>query len=200
MNGKLIALEGLDGSGKTTVWEALQEEFEGQKVTFTREPTRDTWYSDAVYRSINDDEADSMAELFLYTADHAAHLTNVIEPALERGEVVITDRYIDSRMAYQAATIETNFVSLEDAVEFVKSIHKPWSRFPDKTVYLDVSPEVGSRRSGVTNKMERESRLKRVQKAYQIIEATSSRYTSVDSEQSPEHVAEDVIAEVKKLI
>ncbi len=96
----LVTLEGLDGSGKTTVWESLQDRF--SDAVFTREPTDDSWYGDAVYRSIEDDDADPLAELFLYTADHAAHLSRVIEPALERGDLVISDRYSDSRFAYQA--------------------------------------------------------------------------------------------------
>src|SRR6056297_435606 len=99
----LITLEGIDGSGKTTVWEALQAEF--PDATFTSEPT-DSWYGEAVYRSIGDDDADPLAELFLYTADHADHLSRVIEPALERGDLVISDRYSDSRFAYQGATLE----------------------------------------------------------------------------------------------
>jgi len=97
----LVTLEGLDGSGKTTVWEALRERY--PEATFTREPTDDSWYGEAVYRSIEDDDADPLAELFLYTADHADHLSRVIEPALERGDLVVSDRYSDSRFAYQGA-------------------------------------------------------------------------------------------------
>ena len=54
----LVTLEGLDGSGKTTVWEALRETY--PEATFTREPTNDSWYGEAVYRSIEDDDASSL--------------------------------------------------------------------------------------------------------------------------------------------
>ena len=63
----LITLEGIDGSGKTTVAEALQDSLPEAETVFTREPT-DSWYGEAVARSIGDDEADPVAELFLYTA------------------------------------------------------------------------------------------------------------------------------------
>ncbi|MFT4885297.1 MAG: dTMP kinase, partial [Natronomonas sp.] len=68
----LITLEGLDGSGKSTVAEALQDVLPEAETVFTREPT-ESWYGEAVNRSIDDDEADPLAELFLYTADHADH-------------------------------------------------------------------------------------------------------------------------------
>ena len=71
----LVTLEGLDGSGKTTVWEALHERY--PDAEFTREPTN-SWYGDAVYRSIEDDDADPLAELFLYTADHAGFARGVV--------------------------------------------------------------------------------------------------------------------------
>ncbi|MFW6000086.1 MAG: dTMP kinase, partial [Halorubrum sp.] len=75
----LITLEGLDGSGKTTVWEALHDVY--PDATFTREPT-DSWYGEAVGRSMGDPDADPVAELFLYTADHANHLSETVRPAL----------------------------------------------------------------------------------------------------------------------
>ncbi|MFW6435577.1 MAG: dTMP kinase, partial [Halovenus sp.] len=77
----LVTLEGIDGSGKTSAWEALRETDLGVETTFTREPT-DSWYGEAVARSIGDDDADPLAELFLYTADHADHLSSVVRPAL----------------------------------------------------------------------------------------------------------------------
>src|SRR6056297_2991479 len=99
----LVTLEGLDGSGKTTVWERLRAD-DAVDATFTREPT-DSWYGESVQRSIDDDDADSLAELFLYTADHAAHPADTVRPALEAGELVVSDRYSDSRYAYQGATL-----------------------------------------------------------------------------------------------
>ncbi|GAB3668231.1 dTMP kinase [Halopiger thermotolerans] len=189
----LVTLEGLDGSGKTTVWEALRERY--PEAVFTREPTDDSWYGEAVYRSIEDDDADSLAELFLYTADHAAHLSRVIEPALERDDLVISDRYSDSRFAYQGATLadsERDY-GLEDPLEYVVDVHEPFSITPDLTIYLDLDPETAAERAGATNKFEHADYLADVRANYErLIEREPERFVRVDATQEPDAVLEDV--------
>ncbi|WP_280535754.1 dTMP kinase [Halopenitus sp. POP-27] len=177
----LLTLEGLDGSGKTTVWEALRASY--PDAVFTREPT-DSWYGDAVYRSIADDDADPLAELFLYTADHANHLSSTIEPALEADELVVSDRYCDSRYAYQAATLADS--RLDRPLEYVRDIHRPFTREPDVTVYLDLDPETATERSGSTNKFEQREYLERVSDNYErLIEAEPDRFVRVDATRPP---------------
>ncbi|MFC6765321.1 dTMP kinase [Natrinema soli] len=194
----LVTLEGLDGSGKTTVWEALHERY--PEATFTREPTDDSWYGEAVYRSIEDDDADPLAELFLYTADHADHLSRVIEPALERGDLVVSDRYSDSRFAYQGATLTAaEGYDLADPLEYVVDIHRPFSIDPDLTIYLDIDPETAAARAGTTNKFERAEYLASVRDNYErLLERDPDRFVRVDATQSPEAVLEaatDALAE-----
>ncbi|MXV63592.1 dTMP kinase [Natronorubrum sp. JWXQ-INN-674] len=188
----LVTLEGLDGSGKTTVWEALRDDY--PEATFTREPTNDSWYGDAVYRSIEDDDADSLAELFLYTADHADHLSRKIEPTLERGELVISDRYSDSRFAYQGATLAASERhELEDPLEYVVDIHAPFSIEPDLTIYLDVDPETAAERAGATNKFERAEYLESVSENYErLLERDPERFVRVDASRKPDAVLERV--------
>ncbi|MFB1066490.1 dTMP kinase [Natrinema sp. H-ect4] len=188
----LVTLEGLDGSGKTTVWEALRERY--PEATFTREPTDDSWYGEAVYRSIEDDDADPLAELFLYTADHADHLSRVIEPALERGDLVVSDRYSDSRFAYQGATLAAaEGYDLEDPLEYVVDVHRPFSIDPDLTIYLDIDPETAAARAGTTNKFERAEYLASVRDNYErLLERDPDRFVRVDATQSPEAVLEAV--------
>ncbi|MDQ2050008.1 dTMP kinase [Natronolimnohabitans sp. A-GB9] len=187
----LVTLEGLDGSGKTTVWESLQERY--PDAVFTREPTNDSWYGDAVYRSIDDDDADSLAELFLYTADHADHLSRVIEPALERGDLVISDRYSDSRFAYQGATLETVDRLDADPLEYVVDVHEPFSIPPDLTIYLDVDPETAAERAGATNKFERVDYLESVQENYErLLERHPDRFVRVDATQAQAAVRDEV--------
>ncbi|ELY70975.1 dTMP kinase [Natrinema versiforme] len=188
----LVTLEGLDGSGKTTVWEAVHERY--TEAVFTREPTDDSWYGDAVYRSIEDDDADPLAELFLYTADHADHLSRVIEPALERGDLVISDRYSDSRFAYQGATLAAaENHDLENPLEYVVDIHDPFSITPDLTIYLDLDPETAATRAGTTNKFERAEYLESVRDNYErLIERDPDRFVRVDATQSPDAVLESV--------
>ena len=192
----LVTLEGLDGSGKTTVWERLRADeavgsAEDLATTFTREPT-DSWYGEAVQRSIDDDGADSLAELFLYTADHAAHLSETVRPALDAGDLVVSDRYSDSRYAYQGATL-AGLEWFEDPLAYVQSVHEPWTREPDLTVYLDVDPETAARRSGATNKFETAEYLAAVRENYErLIEQTPARFVRVDATEDPQRVYERV--------
>ncbi|MGM0399105.1 MAG: dTMP kinase [Halobacteriota archaeon] len=173
----LVTLEGIDGSGKTSAWTHLRETRTGP-FTFTREPT-ESWYGDAVRRSIGTDGADALAELFLFTADHASHLSGTIRPALERGDVVISDRYSDSRYAYQGAAIADR---IERPVEYIMGIHQPFTRPPDATIYLDVDPATGARRSGTTNKLEGREFLGRVAQNYErLIDREPDRFVRIDA-------------------
>jgi dTMP kinase len=191
----LITLEGLDGSGKTTVWEVLREEF--PEFVYTREPT-ETWYGEAVQRSVADDDADSLAELFLYTADHAAHLSETVRPALEEGRVVISDRYADSRYAYQAVSIGEH---LKRPLEYIRGVHQPWTRPPDVTLYLDVDPETGAARSGATNKFEQAAFLSQVQQNYErLLDAEPERFVRIDATRSPEAVIDSAVDAVERLV
>ncbi|MFC6990605.1 dTMP kinase [Haladaptatus sp. GCM10025707] len=191
----LITLEGLDGSGKTTVWEALHDTV--PDAVFTREPT-DSWYGDAVYRSIRDDDADPVAELFLYTADHADHLSRVVRPALDNGKVVISDRYSDSRYAYQGATLDG---VVKRPVEYIRGIHLPFTREPDATIYLDVDPETGAERSGATNKFEQAAYLSAVQQNYErLMDVYPERFYRIDAMQPPEDVLDEAEAIVAELL
>ncbi len=183
----LVTIEGIDGSGKTTVWEALHDSY--PDAAFTREPT-DSWYGEAVSRSIGDPDADPLAELFLYTADHADHLSRVIEPALEAGHLVISDRYVDSRYAYQGATLQGR---LDRPMEYVRGIHSAFTTEPDLTIYLDLDPETAAARSGATNKFEHAAYLADVRENYRrLIDAEPDRFVKVDASRSPEEVLDSV--------
>ncbi|MEZ3163166.1 dTMP kinase [Halorubrum sp. RMP-47] len=190
----LITLEGIDGSGKTTVWEALHDVY--PDATFTREPT-DSWYGEAVGRSMADADADPLAELFLYTADHANHLSETVRPALADGDLVISDRYSDSRFAYQGATLARADAGVQRPLEYVRGIHAAFSRPPDATIYLDLDPETAAERSGRTDKFERDGYLAAVRDNYErLIDADPGRFHRVDATRSPE----DVIARVESLV
>ena len=188
----LITLEGLDGSGKTTVWEALHDSH--PEATFTREPT-ESWYGDAVNRAIDDDDADPLATLFLFTADHANHLAETVRPALANDELVISDRYSDSRYAYQAAALSGS--ELKRPLEYIRGIHAAFTEPPDATIYIDVDPETATARSGSTNQFEDAAFLAQVESNYErLIDAEPERFVRIDGTQSPE----DVIASVEDAI
>ena len=190
----LVTLEGLDGSGKTTVWEALRES--RPDATFTHEPTG-SWYGEAVRRSLEDPAADPIAELFLYTADHAAHLTDVVRPALERGELVVSDRYSDSRYAYQAASLEGR---VDHPLEYIVNVHAPWTRPPDATLYLDIDPETAAERSGATNKFEQAAFLATVRDHYErLIAEAPDRFVRLDADRPEAAVIDEAEAALSDL-
>ena len=194
----LVTLEGIDGSGKTTVWESLRDSpvVPGDAV-FTREPTG-SWYGDAVRRSIGDDDADPLAELFLFTADHADHLSRTVRPALDDGKLVISDRYSDSRYAYQAASLDG---VLKRPMEYIQGVHSPFTRPPDATLYLDVDPRTGAERTGVTNKLERAGYLSAVHSNYErLVSAEPERFVRIDATRSPEEVVDAAERALERLL
>ena len=193
----LITLEGIDGGGKTTVAEGLEAALPSERTVFTREPTG-SWYGEAVERSIGDDDADPLAELFLYTADHADHLSRVVRPALSDGNVVISDRYSDSRYAYQGATLDG---TLDDPVEYVRTVHEPFTRPPDATLYFDLPPDVGAERAGTTNKFETAAYLREVRANYErLIADDPDRFYRIDATQPKPAVVETATETVMELL
>ncbi len=188
----LVTVEGIDGSGKTAVCDALAGRYPG--AVMTREPTP-SWYGDAVRRSIAMEDADPLAELFLYTADHAAHLADTVRPALAEDCLVICDRFADSRYAYQGATLADRF---DDPIEFVRSIHRPWTITPDITIYLDIPASLGVDRSGGATKFEREAYLRQVKDNYErLIAAADGRFRRIDATRPKDAVIDDVMSAVE---
>ena len=194
----LLTLEGLDGSGKTTAWEALSEMY--PDAVFTREPT-ESWYGDAVSRSMGDAGADPLAELFLFTADHADHLSRIVRPALAEGALVVSDRYSDSRVAYQAASLADSGLVDGDPVEYIRDVHHAFSRPPDATIYLDIDPETATARAGATNKFEHAAYLEGVRENYErLIDDDPDRFVRVDATRPESAVVDAVGKHVEQLV
>ena len=197
----LVTVEGIDGAGKSTVakrmevLERLKEELDIEAV-YTHEPTG-SWLGDAVRRSINDDDSVPLADLFLFVSDHADHVERVIEPKLADGEVVVCDRYIDSRYAYQGATLsERDEEVFDDALEWVRGLHEGWTVVPDLTLLLDIPPEDAVERlDRETMKFERVEFLREVRENYMRL-AEEERFVVVDATQDVEEVVERCVEEV----
>lgn len=202
MRGKLITLEGIDGSGKSTVAKKLQEnpEITAFKPVFTREPTRGTLTGTAVEKAIKSD-TDQLAELFLFTADHAEHLAKLVKPALESGKTVISDRYSDSRYAYQSITLKKY---LENPIEWIKNLHKGWTVVPDLTFLFDVSPEISIKRCGKRgdqSKFEKIEFLRGVREIFlRLADEEPDRFTVIDASQSPQKIEKEVVEKILELL
>ncbi|QKJ21094.1 dTMP kinase [Microbacterium hominis] len=142
--GVFVTFEGGDGSGKTTQSALLEDWLEdaGRTVVRTREPGG-TEVGRLVREIVLHHRGDiaPRAEALLYAADRAHHIETVVRPALQRGEVVIQDRYLDSSVAYQGA----GRVLGRDEVRRL-SLWAAGGLLPDLTVLLDLDPEVARER------------------------------------------------------
>jgi dTMP kinase len=126
----------------------------------------------------------------------------VIRPTLAAGEVVVSDRYSDSRYAYQAATLaDYDPLAVDDPLDYVRRVHDPFTRDPDLTVYLDVDPETAAERAGTTNKLERLDYLRRVGANYErLLDEDPERFVRVDASRSEGEVVDEVLDVVAETI
>jgi dTMP kinase len=154
--GVFVCFEGGEGGGKSTQCRLLQERLEadGHVVLLTREPG-DTPVGAEVRRIVLDPETGELAdrtEALLYAADKAEHIHAVVRPALERGQVVVTDRYVDSTLAYQGAGRSIDGDELEWVARWATEDLRP-----HLTVLLDLDPAQGLTRFAERDRIEGES-------------------------------------------
>ncbi|MER6525719.1 dTMP kinase [Streptomyces sp. NPDC001508] len=190
-NGFFIALEGGDGSGKSTQAEALAEwiRAKGHEVVLTREPgaTPVGKRLRSILLDVSSAGLSHRAEALLYAADRAEHVDTVVRPALERGAVVISDRYIDSSVAYQGAGRDLSPTEIARINRWATN-----GLVPHLTVLLDVSPETARERfTEAPDRLESEPAEfhARVRAGFLTLAASDpGRYLVVDAGQEPEAV------------
>ena len=204
-NGLWVTLEGGDGSGKTTQAALLAEWLSGQgrTVLHTREPGGSevgTLIRDIVLHHRG--EIAPRAEALLYAADRAHHVATVVRPALERGDVVIQDRYLDSSVAYQGAGRVLDAVQVRDL-----SLWATEGALPDVTVLLDIDPAAARHRLDADDKpfdrleAEKEEFHARVRDAYlRLADAEPGRFLTIDATLPPKQIAELVRARLTPLL
>jgi len=187
----LITLEGIDGSGKSTLHESLKGLLADLDPVFTREPGA-TWVGDQVRRAIAE-QIDPITEATLFVADHAAHLAKVVRPALAEGRLVISDRYSDSRFAYQSVTLQG---IIPDPEGWLRAMHNGWTIVPDKT-FLCVLPVNDAltrlKPDSQREHFEKRETLEKVQNNYlAFVRNEPSRFVIVDAMLPQETVAKFV--------
>ncbi|MER6958963.1 dTMP kinase [Streptomyces sp. NPDC000618] len=190
-NGFFIALEGGDGAGKSTQAEALAEwiRAKGHEVVLTREPgaTPVGKRLRSILLDVSSAGLSHRAEALLYAADRAEHVDTVVRPALERGAVVITDRYVDSSVAYQGAGRDLSPTEIARISRWATN-----GLVPHLTVLLDVSPEAARERfTEAPDRLESEPAEfhARVRSGFLTLAAADpGRYLVVDAAQEPEAV------------
>lgn len=198
--GVFVAFEGGDGAGKSTQAHLLSEWLtrQGREVVLTREPG-----GTELGRTVRDvvlhgEHVTSRAEALLFAADRAHHVATVVRPALERGAVVLTDRYLDSSIAYQGAARELARAEIRDL-----SLWATQGLLPHLTVLLDLAPHQGrSRRGAVQDRLEREDDdfHDRVRRGFrEIAAADPDRYLVLDGARPPQHLHDEVRARFRRL-
>ena len=153
--GVFIALEGGEGAGKSTQAKLLERWLSsaGHDVVLTREPGG-TAVGAALRTILLDHDTGTLAartEALVYAADRAEHVEALIKPALARGSVVITDRYVDSTLAYQGAGRSLDLTDLEQLAQIATDGLRP-----HLTVVLDIEPVDGLGRAGEHDRIEAE--------------------------------------------
>jgi dTMP kinase len=203
--GRWITLEGGDGSGKTTQSDLLASWLSdaGNAVLRTREPG-----GSEVGQLIRDivlhhrGDIAPRAEALLYAADRAHHVATVVRPALERGEIVLQDRYLDSSVAYQGAG------RVLDATEVRNlSLWAAEGALPDLTVLLDLDPQTARERLDSADKpfdrleAEKADFHGRVRDAFLALAAAEpERFLVVDASASTDVIAAEIRARVESFL
>ena len=196
--GLFIAIEGGEGAGKSTHSKRLAEFLEslGHEVMLTREPGG-TPTAEKIRNILLDPEITDMpdeTEALLFAAARADHAINKMRPALERGMIVICDRYIDSSVAYQGAARGLGVDKIRELSEWATE-----QLLPDFTIYLDVPAEAGEERMDGIDRMEIQSREFHfaVHQAFRDIAASSRRPNIVIDATAPK---DDVAAAVRAAV
>jgi len=199
--GVFVSLEGGDGAGKSTQARLLGDWARalGREVVLTREPggtELGQLLRDAV---LHGDHVDARTEALLYATDRAHHVASLVRPALARGALVVTDRYLDSSVAYQGHGRDLG----ADEVERL-SLWATGGLLPAVTVLLDVDPDVGrSRLTGSPDRLERagDEFHRRTRQAFlDRAAAAPERFLVLDGTAAPDQIARAVRERVAPLL
>jgi dTMP kinase len=194
--GRLIAVEGIDGAGKTTLAAGLARAL--PDVVVLREPGGAV-VSERIRELVKDPapSVDPRAEALLYAAARAQLVAERLVPLLAGGETVVLDRFVDSSLAYQGAGRGLGVAEIAAVNAFATR-----GVAADLTLYLRVPPAVGAARREGVDRLEQagEAFFARVVDAYDALAAAAGdRYVTIDATRPPDAVLADALAAVKRL-
>lgn len=200
-----ITFEGIDGVGKSTQVDLLIAHLEanGKTVCRTHEPGGTELGTEIRHLLLHrKGEVAARAEALLYAADRAHHVATKIRPALDRGEVVVSDRYMDSSIAYQGSGRHLGFDQIRDLSMFAAD-----GLLPDLTVLLDLEASKAQARRNKTgeapDRLEREKIefFETVRQAFlQLAAAEPNRWLVLDAEQTVDEMQKQIQARVAGLL
>jgi len=204
-NGLFITIEGLDGSGKTTQIQGIKAYFEKKNIepVMLREPggTKIGEKIRHILLDAKNTEMDSVAEMLLYAASRAQNVAEKVLPALEAGNVVICDRFIDSSVVYQGYGRELDVEEVYN-VNLAAVRH----RLPDVTIFLDKNPEASLKRRKEATTADRIESEKmdfhiRVYKGYlELCKKYPNRIKRFDAEESIETIRQEIAATLDEVL
>lgn len=190
--GFLIVIEGIDGAGKTTHARKLVRWLrkKGIRTRYTFEPTRGA-IGRILEKMASKRKVDVRVEALLFAADRIDHLNKIIKPLLEKGFIIISDRYVHSSIAYQSITVGDQ--------GWVEELNK-FAEKPDLVILLDVDPETGLKRiKRKRARFERIGILKKVREKYLEL-AEREGFKVINANRGVEEVFEDVKSSVEKFL
>lgn len=199
-DGLFIAFEGGDGAGKSTQVGLLREALEaaGRTVTITRQPGGTDLGRQIRDLVLHGEHVAPRAEALLFAADKAHHVDQLIRPALAAGEVVLTDRYTDSSVAYQGAGRDLGAQEIHDLNMWAVD-----ALVPDLTVIVDISAADGrTRRGDVHDRLEaEEDAFHEAIRAHFLAMAQGNpqRYLVVDGAASPDTIHAQVLDRLRAM-
>ena len=192
-----ITFEGGDGAGKSTQIRRLAELLreDGHDVLVTFEPGEGELGAELRRLMQHSGHIDARTEALLFAADRAEHVARIVRPALERGAIVLSDRYLDSSVAYQGAARELGTQEIRDL-----SLWATDGLLPDLTILFDLDPRIGAaRRTGEPDRLEREPLVFHTRVRDNFLAAAAAepeRFVVIDAAREPEAIAADVAAAV----
>lgn len=203
MRGKFITLEGIEGSGKSTSLDTISKSLETLNIEFiiTKEPGGGPLGKDL--RKMLLDKKTSISsevELLLMMADRKNHIENIVEPSLEKGIWVISDRYLDSSYAYQGGGRQIDVSKIDLLTELLKL------PIPDLTLLFDLSPEMALQRAKNRSELDRfESEPidfhQRIREAYLTLANDNiERYIVIDASKDIQNVKDQVQKQLNQFI
>jgi len=200
MRGKFIVIEGIDGCGKTTQIDELSKWLpksglikKGSKLITTREPGGSQLGKKLRSLILDNNEKikpSSLAELLLYSADRAEHVSKIIAPALKNNDWIISDRFSDSTLAYQGYGRNIN-------LEIIKNIESIvcQGQCPDLTFFLEISPEesIMRRKNEIPDRIESEGIkfLEKVNKGFKLI-AKEKKWEVISATQNIQNISNQI--------
>lgn len=202
MKGLFVTLEGPDGSGKSTVAQGLKDRLDRASIPhcMTREPGGTTIAEKirSIILDVDNEEMDARCEALLYAASRAQHTEKLIIPNLQEGNLVISDRYMLSSIAYQGAGRELG-MDIVEKINLFATQHLD----PDLILFLDVDPITVLKRKAAQAEQDRlelagDDFHNRVYEGYQAAMKKAKNVVVIDARQGPDDVIEQAWTEIEK--